>query len=1007
MDAFEASPSATDVISAPGSLARRLPGVSVAIPGSMLEDARFCTELSKSIARLATEEVEEMMPKSHKAGIEVPEERDTTHPGLVTEGLMSQLLAFGENSTAPLFYKNTRDDVNWRSSRLPWRRSPHWFVLRVALHIVLQRALPNGEGQKQYKNFMLYFVAELGLSSTHVRPSVPADHLEMIRVKTCRRLLKLEGKAYEFVLRHAKKAETAIQAILQGNQQKIAKSAPMHVPKSFTCTPEDFHISLENSRDYLESAMSGVSVEVEQSSFDRRHEQRNQFNRFGLPILRSGDLLSLADFESWVKHTMGSWYSEIEPSDHMCCLLGELLKSYCDLAIEAYSDSPDAMSMAMICIMELWVILDKMCIVVCPFLVSYSPEIPNNFLEPLLLPQFCEMQRASRVETYIRYRQQEQTSDAPRIFSDPGRRGFSVAFFENSETHQRLREQIEEHARSSIEAKREEWQRKTQLHEELMARASRTSHQWDIDSRGRDYHSALCPRCSIDNDARNLNIEVYEWPLPENENILKSVVFELNCPHWFAWWRDITWKLVQDLGRRQSEGGPDVQQNLLSYKDTQRFCVNRGQRLTLGSTAKSWKRTHYSNRHFPVPFGDITPPNGFRFRVLDSKDNNWVADQKDHPSVKQWCTFHLPPGPYSCLQYTVESSAHSENRIIADQQNCPSEISLHEFVAFGCLRAGTRVQWHNIVRELASSSLSMNEEAVGLLIRQAAWELTAPHPDSELRIAHLSFTQDGLGSQLLECLEQKLSSIEANWNEHYTLHMLVALGLRALSLSRGFRDVDRAVSFLRRSRRTCLKWCEALAATLESQTDAQSEAQQLLIVKIGGVCQLTYAVEPQHLPLILDNRTDLFHLTRCSILVFENTPRSRAKVPFEVRNSLIWTTKILHYLEENVHHFIENDSSGFNEAIKMSIPNLQITSSWTTCPGTLSRWVTNQSIAGPLGRPQDIHYNLLSGELLLANCPPGRLPEEYTSQLSFQRIFGNVRMWPTIIPQLPSSMLTI
>jgi hypothetical protein len=29
------------------------------------------------------------MSKSYKAGIEVPEERDTTYPGLVTEGLMS------------------------------------------------------------------------------------------------------------------------------------------------------------------------------------------------------------------------------------------------------------------------------------------------------------------------------------------------------------------------------------------------------------------------------------------------------------------------------------------------------------------------------------------------------------------------------------------------------------------------------------------------------------------------------------------------------------------------------------------------------------------------------------------------------------------------------------------------------------------------------------------------------------------------------------------------------
>lgn len=224
---------------------------------------------------------------------------------------------------------------------------------------------------------------------------------------------------------------------------------------------------------------------------------------------------------------------------------------------------------------------------------------------------------------------------------------------------------------------------------------------------------------------------------------------------------------------------------------------------------------------------------------VDSKDNNWVGDQKAYLSVKLWCSFNLPPGPYSCLQYTLDSCEHSENQVILNQQRCPFEMILHEFVAFGCLRTGNRVQRHNMIRELASSTLSMNEEAIGVLSRQAAWESSTPSPDSELREAHLAFAHNGLGDRLLECLDQKLGSIEANWNEHHTLHTLVILGLRALSLLEGFSTVERAVAFLRRSRKTSLKWCEDLAATLGTQTDAHSKTQQLLIVKIGG-CLSTY-----------------------------------------------------------------------------------------------------------------------------------------------------------------------
>jgi hypothetical protein len=36
-----------------------------------------------------------MLPKSTKAGTQVDEIRETTHPGLVAEGLMAQLLALG------------------------------------------------------------------------------------------------------------------------------------------------------------------------------------------------------------------------------------------------------------------------------------------------------------------------------------------------------------------------------------------------------------------------------------------------------------------------------------------------------------------------------------------------------------------------------------------------------------------------------------------------------------------------------------------------------------------------------------------------------------------------------------------------------------------------------------------------------------------------------------------------------------------------------------------------
>jgi hypothetical protein len=125
----------------------------------------------------------------------------------------------------------------------------------------------------------------------------------------------------------------------------------------------------------------------------------------------------------------------------------------------------------------------------------------------------------------------------------------------------------------------------------------------------------------------------------------------------------------------------------------------------------------------------------------------------------------------------------------------------------------------------------------------------------------------------LETLEHRLDSIETNWNQHYALHILVILSLRALSISNNIATTDRALQFLRRSRRVAIDWCEELALTLDDQTGEQNEIYQALIIRVGGICQLTYWVEPEKVAAVLHSQDDLYHLTRSLVIVFENSPQ--------------------------------------------------------------------------------------------------------------------------------------
>ncbi|PYI28973.1 hypothetical protein BP00DRAFT_438002 [Aspergillus indologenus CBS 114.80] len=904
-DAFEVSPRAKDVLSAQGSLLRRFPGQSVAIPSDRLSEATFCSWLARDLARLSTE----------AAGRTLPEERDTAHPGLVTECLMTQLLAFGERNQWPAFEKHMRDEVNWDSSKLPWRRSPYWFVMRA----------------------------------TSMRPTVSADHLEIVRMKIARRICKLQSTAYEFVAKQAHSTVKVILKTLQDIQATIHRSDRV----------VDLQMSLTN-----------CSHQVQTSQFSRTHHARDPRNAHGLPTIRKD------------KNELGSWTNNSTPSEN-----------YYRCALAFYTDSPEAMSLMVLTMLELWMALDRMCIKLCPLLKDYSPEIPADFLEPLLLPQRSQMERACKVEDYIRNRHRE-AGQYPRILQDPSPQCFAARYYDASQKHQQLRSRIEEHARRQVGQKMDEWSEKSAKHSNLLREAAKLGCQfyWSYDGYRR--HSSSCKKCLLEKHAAAITINIHEWPLPENETTAKAVVFEIDCPRWFSEWRDSTWKLTQDLGRQGSRAGGAVEENILQYSETQPFITNLGHRLTMGSTAKSFLRTHYNGKSFPVSFDEL--PNGLRFKLLDSNSAIWITDQTEAPAVKRLCTLRLREDVYSNLHYALGSSKHSENKVLADQQICHSALSLHEFVAFGSLRAGERVQWYNIVRELASRNLSMDSPSVGLLFRQAAWELGTWSASTDLRVAHQVFSDRDFRNRLLETLEEQLGSIEGNWNKLNHLQTLVILALRALSLSAESQTSDQAASFLRRCRKVAMAWAEDLNEGLDLQTGPRIQAHQSLLSQFGQVCQMTYALKPRHLCLVLQTPEDMFFLTRSCIIVFENTPSG------ERNKSQAWiqTTRILHEAEERSRALITQDPSGLTDAIHKSVPTIRITDPWTFGRGSSARWAVNHTCTDGEQQQQQVHYDLLTGELLLDNSPPGRLPDEYSNSSLYKHIFGS-----RVLKVLPSSLV--
>ena len=735
IECFEASPRPGPIIECQANLVRWFPGHAVAIPNKVFEDIRFQQELAPLLTKLDIEAVDEMQPKTRKAGSDVTETRDTTHPTLVTDMLMAILASFGEPVTICQTRKRTRDDVLWDNCRLPWRRSPLWLCIRVAVQTTLATVLTQPVAVGQYKNYMVYFMTGILKQAS----SMPMDITTVIMRKIARRVYKLKENALAFVQEEALGAIKATRSTqettwLTTQQDDAARPTQLDV----SSLQHDTALTLRNSGPYLKTLLANPEGGATQDAPEFKPSCKPwatllhnvlpsvQFDQY------KGDELiyALADFESWIPEHLSNWVAKkaaAPSSDKDCIALADLIKDYTRSASKAYDGVSEQFCLMVLNTIELWCALDRLTIRCLPLLEEFSPPIPPDYFDPLLLKKRGDMERLLRLERYLKIRQDQANPQNPSIFSDPSKRSFSNQFYRTSIEHHRLRESIEAHASECSVSKTDEWKNMDKEYRKLLKEAQGLVCQTFHDRHGHERHDpGRCKKCKLSQQVDSMWIDVFEWPLPQNDVQCEAAIFELGCPGNFAAYRDITWCIVQDLGRLPDTSGDTPRVALFSYDPLKSFTERSyaSQRITLVSTTKSHLKAHYRNAKFPVALSLVKVKNGLCYRLRDEGGGAWVAQQQRLPSIAPKCITPLPNGPYRNLQFAVDSCQHTQNEVIAKQGECSNSLSIREYIAFGSLRAdGERTQWLNIKRELAASNLDWNCEAVGILVTQAAWQV--------------------------------------------------------------------------------------------------------------------------------------------------------------------------------------------------------------------------------------------------------------------------------------------
>lgn len=1008
-ETFELSPDNKAVYEAPGRLVRHFPANTIELPEDVVANSDFQKVLAKTIVKMSHQEMEEMKTKVKKALEMHNEDRETTHPRIVTELLASFLRGIGEQVSVPRIRKNTREEVIWRNSKMPWRRSPLWILIRVSLQLTMGRlTVCSGE---TYKSFMVFMLAKTMNIATQC--SSTSEVLHTMSVKISRRLLKLERPLGGTWLEQVRRIMSQTSQCLDERWGKVRN---VMEPRLDLATLAELNMSSDTFMNLpdMEAFISSIlqrSSESQPSSFCPVTVIESQ-NAERLPtlsaIFQNTSPFKLITVESWVASYLDSWVDINLQGGYLCREISELMVRYHTSASLQYAALPEAASRMFLVLLELWIAADKIAVDAHPLLKEYDPQIPIEVYQANLLCFRQDMERLHRAESYILQRREHAAIyNRPSVLSSYGDPlSFPCQFFAQSPKHQGLMHIIEEKAKKERAEKTAEFHSLRGVYIDLMNRSNATEcqqvHLTDEDGMSYYQHSASCNRCSLRNEAHRLSIQAHEWPLSPNRSEAQATVFELALPQAFGEWRDITLFLIDNVLRcdktsmmpdRNSSYELRTYSALATYYASER--IHRAQLLSATKPHMSTHRRGKTIAH--TSLHEVLLNNGLKFQYYDGNKKLFLGTYTASFFQSQVCTFQLPTRSQSLQRFLIRDhtnpSGSKPNDVIAGQANCPDHMTLGEYKGLASMPYGYSIQWQNILAQLAMPSVHFNKPETAITLLQMILQ-AGPNERKEVeRCTHAILVLDEMfAAEIHRRLEESVSRVKKNWESYTALWTFTFLATRLLSMS----PVDSRPKFsilLSKCRNIAFEWLIGLRRKVDEMTAYNERADFLaIILDIALVCMESFNMEQTYLKEVLSDSSQLSIMVNTSVIIHDNT--SGEKMPQGTIQPIMydrWRNTLYRASTLLIEQVTLYSNQGLNLALQACWPDFIPAAGWRLS-GSTSDWLETTSAQ------LKVHINVLTGELLVNGLPLARLPPNYETHDDYKKLFGKI-----ILGVMPSS----
>ncbi|KAF7592066.1 hypothetical protein BBP40_000732 [Aspergillus hancockii] len=345
IEAFELLPQNQSVFATNGRLRRSFPGPALSMTVKDFKVSDFQEAIAETLAKMSHQSAPGTKPKVKKAGYLHDEDRDTTHPKMVTELFFNFLRPLCEQVDLLRIQKNTRDEVMWSNSRLPWHRSSLWLLLRVGIQLVFSRnPIRNQKTNNTYKLFMVHMLSNvLDMSRA---ANLPGELFHIMQAKIARRLLKLDSDDSEVDLNPVANVVHAVTESLTTRWARIQKRAELNCDlsrlKQLQFSDDSIHI------------LQALNEHIEKLSMREHGNREDLFDlQLGL-VMFQNDLLpdithisgseyivfNIQAFERWIDSNLNKWTTRHQSKLETCGELGKLIHAYHNVAAPIYREDP-------------------------------------------------------------------------------------------------------------------------------------------------------------------------------------------------------------------------------------------------------------------------------------------------------------------------------------------------------------------------------------------------------------------------------------------------------------------------------------------------------------------------------------------------------------------------------------------------------------------------------------------------------------------------------------------